>query len=132
MEKFANLLKTLGEPIRLRILRLLLAAQRELCVCEFVDALEVPQYNVSKHLHALRGAGLLTLRKEGRWVYFSLAQKTSFQKSLLKALSGLSDEILDQDRKELQKRLALRVKDKCLLGIQKKKLLVAGLGAQLE
>jgi ArsR family transcriptional regulator len=48
-------------------------ARRELCVCEIVDALGLPQPLVSHHLAALRGAGLVQDRRDAHWVYYSLA-----------------------------------------------------------
>ena len=57
----ASTLTALADPLRLRILRLV--RQRELCVCELVDALAVPQYRVSRHLTALRRLGLVAARR---------------------------------------------------------------------
>lgn len=72
MENYIEIIKALGEKTRLRIAFLLKASHTELCVCEIVDALEEPQYNVSRHLQLLKHAGLLQERKDGRWVYYSL------------------------------------------------------------
>ncbi|MFX8278073.1 metalloregulator ArsR/SmtB family transcription factor, partial [Acinetobacter baumannii] len=48
------------------------ANDKEVCVCELVDSLEVPQYHVSRHWKELRNARLLRARRDGRWVYYSL------------------------------------------------------------
>lgn len=114
--------KALGDLTRLRILLLLLYAHKELCVCELVDALEENQYNISRHLKILRQSGLLKERKEGRWVYYSLDDTgNSFKNSLFKTLKSIS--VDKEDVKRLKKRLGIRVKGKCLLGIQKSHLL---------
>lgn len=123
METYTTILKTLGDPTRLRILRLLLEAGSELCVCEVVDSLEEPQYNVSKHLAALKAAGLLQSRKEGRWVYYRPADAPeAFQELLCQAVAAIPTPVDDRDRKELQKRLKLREGGKCLRGVQKEHL----------
>ncbi len=48
--------QALADPLRILLIRLLL--ERELCVCELVDALEEPQYKISRHLGILKRAGL--------------------------------------------------------------------------
>jgi ArsR family transcriptional regulator, arsenate/arsenite/antimonite-responsive transcriptional repressor len=60
----------LSEPLRLRVLELL--QQRELCVCDLCDALQVSQSKLSFHLKTLKEAGLVNSRQEGRWIYYSL------------------------------------------------------------
>jgi ArsR family transcriptional regulator len=123
MDTYTTMLKALGDPTRLRILRLLLDARAELCVCEFVDSLEEPQYNVSKHLAAMKAAGLLQSRKEGRWVYYRPADAPeAFQELLCQAVAAISTVVLERDREELQKRMKLREGGKCLRGVQKEQL----------
>ena len=123
MERFAAIFKTLSDPTRLRILRLLLAADTELCVCELVDSLEEPQYNISKHVNALKVAGLLESRKEGRWVYYSPALgQDGFLGLLGKAISSISADRLKRDQAELKRRLRLREGGRCLKGVQKQNL----------
>ena len=60
-----------ADETRRRIL-LLLLAQGELCVCDLLGALEVPQPKVSRHLAVLKDANLLASRKQGTWVYYRL------------------------------------------------------------
>ena len=68
---FADGLKALGDVRRLRMLYLLLT-RGEMCVCEFVPALDLTQSNVSFHLKTLRQSGLIKSRKAGKWTYYSL------------------------------------------------------------
>lgn len=50
----------------------------ELCVCQLIELMGLSPSTVSKHLSILRDAGLLDSRKEGRWVYYRMADKTLF------------------------------------------------------
>jgi ArsR family transcriptional regulator len=70
-EKQSKLFKALSDPTRLRILRLL--ETRELCVCEVMVALDILQPAASYHLRLLEGAGLIKGNKQGRWVFYKLA-----------------------------------------------------------
>jgi len=56
--------KALGEPTRLRIVRLL--AEQELCVCELEEIMEMSQPRISQHLKVLKHAGLVNERREGQ------------------------------------------------------------------
>ena len=72
MAEAVQLFKALADETRLRILNLV--AQRELCVCHLVEALGLGQSRVSRHLAHLRNAGLVIDRREGPWMYYSLAE----------------------------------------------------------
>lgn len=63
--------KSLADETRLRIVALLLEHE-ELCVCDLMAALELPQSTVSRHLAQLKNAGWVDDRREGIWVYYSL------------------------------------------------------------
>lgn len=75
MQRAVELFKTLGDETRLRILNLL--GEREVCVCEMVEILRLGQSKVSRHLAALRHAGLVDCRREGMWVIYFLAPACS-------------------------------------------------------
>lgn len=62
--------QALSDPLRLLVIDLL--RERELCVCDLCQALEVPQSKLSFHLKALKQAQLVKSRQEGRWIYYSL------------------------------------------------------------
>lgn len=72
-----KLLKAAGEPTRLRILNLL--RQGGICVCDLQAILRVPQPTVSRHLAALRHAGLVVDKRCGPRVLYSLAPATTPQ-----------------------------------------------------
>ncbi|HUT74162.1 MAG TPA: metalloregulator ArsR/SmtB family transcription factor [Armatimonadota bacterium] len=69
--KLNEMLRALADPTRLRILTLLQGCD-ELCVCELVEALRLPQYHVSRHLRTLRAAGLVRGWRQGRWMHYCL------------------------------------------------------------
>ena len=66
------LFRALADGTRVRILHLLLTG--ELCVGDLVTILEQPQPTASRHLAYLRRAGLVRVRKEGLWAFYSLAE----------------------------------------------------------
>ena len=72
MLETVQMFKALADETRLRILNLI--RHRELCVCQLVDVLGLGQSKVSRHLAHLRNAGLVQDRREGLWMYYSLAQ----------------------------------------------------------
>jgi len=71
VDRQSRLFKALGDKTRLRILGLL--SVREMCVCEVMVALDLTQPTASHHLNLLENAGLVKDRKEGRWVFYSIA-----------------------------------------------------------
>ena len=72
LRKQSRLLKALANETRLKMLKLL--SIREMCVCELTLALDLTQPNASHHLNILQNVGLVTDRKEGRWVFYSIAK----------------------------------------------------------
>jgi len=66
-----DIFKALGDPTRLRIVQML-ARNGETCVCMIVDELGMHQPAVSHHMAKLKQAGLLSARKDGQWVHYSL------------------------------------------------------------
>ena len=68
----AGRLKALAHPVRLGI-ALRLAAEPETCACDFADAFGVSQPTVSQHLKVLREAGLVSTRRRGTQICYSLA-----------------------------------------------------------
>jgi len=70
-DKQSRLFKALADETRLRILKLL--EVREMCVCEVMVALGLTQPTASHHLGILENVGLVKDRKEGKWVFYSIA-----------------------------------------------------------
>lgn len=120
MEEYINVFKSLSDGTRLRILRVLLEADTELCVCEIMDSLEVKQYNISSHIKELRVSGLVKERKEGRFVFYGLnKQKMQFVKNIFKTVLSIPEESFKFDIGRLKKRLSLR--DGCKVVVTKDK-----------
>ncbi|ALB64919.1 Arsenical resistance operon repressor [Cronobacter condimenti 1330] len=67
-----QLFKLLADDTRLH-LTLLLRAQGELCVCELSATLNLSQPKISRHLAPLRDSGLLSDRRDGKWIYYRLS-----------------------------------------------------------
>jgi len=71
LNRLADLYKAMGDATRIRILAAL--AQSEMCVCDLSALLEMSQSAISHQLRVLRQTNLVTYRKEGKVVYYSLA-----------------------------------------------------------
>ena len=101
MRELVKAFKSLSDETRLRILNLLL--ERECCVCEVMQALNISQTRASRNLSALYDAGFLKLRKDGLWSLYSLDQgrmKEYFSdlvEAVRKALEGNKVAALDRE-----------------------------------
>ncbi|MFD2235650.1 ArsR/SmtB family transcription factor [Phaeospirillum tilakii] len=73
LETFETVARAVADPTRIRILKLLEGG--ELCVCQITTVLDLAPATVSKHLAALKTAGLLQQRRDGKWVYYRLAER---------------------------------------------------------
>jgi len=101
MEELATIFKALSDVTRLRIIKLL--GQGELCVCDITAALDMVQPKVSFHLSALKEAGLIKDRKEGKWIHYSLNEKDLFRRMLiLSACERMQDKEIATDRTRLE------------------------------
>ena len=80
--------KALSDETRIRLLKLL--QQRELCVCELMQVLNMTQSRVSRNLGILKDAGLVKDRRDGLWVHYSLNEK-SFNRYAVPLLELLRD-----------------------------------------
>ncbi len=65
-----TLFRALADATRLRLLNLI--ADREICVCYFVEILRISQPKISRHLAYLRRAGIIEARREGKWMHYRL------------------------------------------------------------
>lgn len=64
------LFRALADRTRLRLLNLI--ADKEICVCYFVEILGMSQPKISRHLAYLRRAGIVANRRQGRWMHYRL------------------------------------------------------------
>lgn len=122
MNSQSEIFKALGDETRLRILNLFISSKGSLCVCEIVDALKLPQYQISKHLVVLKHAGLLDVDRKGTWAYYSLRKEPQQNRLLLTFLKQFcADEQFEQDRQNLAVRLSVREAGKCVVGFVSEK-----------
>ncbi|MEK7388443.1 MAG: metalloregulator ArsR/SmtB family transcription factor [Elusimicrobiota bacterium] len=90
-QRVSGMFRAFADETRLRILHLL--TKGELCVCDIISVLEVPQPKVSRHLSTLKRAGLVADRRDGRWKHYSLAQaKGDFHHRLIACVGSCLDE----------------------------------------
>jgi ArsR family transcriptional regulator, arsenate/arsenite/antimonite-responsive transcriptional repressor len=117
MEKLITAIKAISDETRLRMINLLL--QRECCVCEVMQVLNISQTRASRNLSMLYDAGFLKQRREGLWAYYTIDKSSmeDYLASLLEAVEiGLKDNpVATQDKENLQKarRLGPQCCQKC-------------------
>lgn len=93
--------KAYSDETRLRILFLL--KEGELCVCELVSVLGMPQGKISRHLSVLKHAKLVTDRREGTWIYYALSKTDTPLKFLLQNyLKKAELDMVTEDRLRLK------------------------------
>jgi len=104
MRNLVKVFKTLSDPNRIRILKML--EERPLCVCEITDVLQLANSTVSKHLSLLRDVDFILDEKEGKWVnyYLNKVQSDEYVKRLLPLIEQWlpEDEIIINDRKKVK------------------------------
>jgi ArsR family transcriptional regulator len=99
-----RLFRALADPTRLRLLNLM--AEQEICVCYFTEVIGAPQPKISRHLAYLRKAGIVAVRREGKWMHYRLAASSSPQvgeivRTVLEALK--QDKELQRDWQKLDR-----------------------------
>jgi ArsR family transcriptional regulator len=70
--RIAFLFKALADHTRLRLINLI--GDDEVCVCFFVEVLKINQPKISRHLAYLRRAGVVSARREGKWIHYRLVE----------------------------------------------------------
>jgi ArsR family transcriptional regulator len=104
MREIIKAFKVVSDETRLRVLNLVL--ERECCVCEVVQALEISQSKASRALSALYDAGFLKFRKEGLWSLYSMDEdKSEYLGKLIETVEiGLkNNKVTLHDRQRLKK-----------------------------
>ncbi len=101
MQNETQIFKALSDPTRLRILILLLN-NGELCVCDLIESLLIPQSTASRHLAQLRSSRLVDGERRGTWMYYRITEDSGLGSAILAALkvhsSGIESVIKDQKR----------------------------------
>jgi ArsR family transcriptional regulator len=102
MRNLIKATKALSDETRIRILKLLL--EKECCVCEVMQALDISQSRASRNLGILQDAGFLRARRDGAWIVYSVDKEgmqeylTDLIKAARKALEGNEAVALDLER----------------------------------
>ena len=114
MKKIAQIHKALSDETRLRIIALLLV-RRELCVCDVMEVLDLPQSTASRHLAYMRNSGLVDSRRVGVWMHYALLEEDTLVASVLGMLrEQLADDgRAKEDRRRLIAHLAAKGADTC-------------------
>jgi DNA-binding transcriptional ArsR family regulator len=109
--------RALGHPARLRTVAMLRSG--ELCVCQITEVLKLAPSTVSAHLKELKQAGLVSERKDGRWVYFDLNDDQDARSWITSALSpAATDPQLEADEELVRELRSLPVEDLCRFGYE--------------
>lgn len=106
--------KGFADPTRIRILSLLAAG--ELCVCDIVEILDLPQPAISRHLAYLRRTGLVEVQRDAKFAHYRLAlAENAVHQNLINCVRtcfrGITS--LDQERRKAEKRVNARVMGPC-------------------
>jgi ArsR family transcriptional regulator len=111
MKEIARLFKALSDETRLRIIHLLLYG--ELCICDLMEVLELPQSKVSRHMAYLKHSGLVNDRREAVWIYYSLKEPQSkVYESQMICIRDCFEEH-EAFKRDLQRLKSLEVKKSC-------------------
>jgi ArsR family transcriptional regulator, arsenate/arsenite/antimonite-responsive transcriptional repressor len=111
MRELLKAFKVFSDETRLRVLNLIL--ERECCVCEIMQALDISQSKASRALTTIYDAGFLKMRKEGLWSLYSLdtGEISEYQAGLVevikKALDKNKTALLDKERLKSARRTGL-------------------------
>ena len=114
LEDLDLVFKGFADPTRIRILSLLVAG--ELCVCDIVDILQLPQPTVSRHLAYLRRMGLVEATRQWKFAHYRLADpEHRVHRSLLNCartcFRGITS--LDAERVQAEARVKARASNPC-------------------
>jgi DNA-binding transcriptional ArsR family regulator len=115
MNEFLAITKALSDEGRVRVLLALRAG--ELCVCQLIELLDLAPSTVSKHMAILKQAGLVNLRKDGRWAYYRLACEDA-SPMVRRAIEWVVESVgtsarAREDRKRLKEILKIDKEDLC-------------------
>jgi ArsR family transcriptional regulator len=110
VHELLSLFKALSDETRLRILKLL--ENGELCVCHLVAAVDMAQPKVSFHLKALKEAGLVKDRRQGKWMHYRLNESELFKRLLFLSIAErITGEEMAEDRRRLDGFIASRAEE---------------------
>ena len=105
MKQFIRTMKALSDPNRVRVLKLL--QEKELCVCEIQELLQLAQSTISRHMKNLEDAGLVEHKRQGAWIIYHLPDtpESKYGATMLEALKKW----LEDDKELQQMRLKMDI-----------------------
>jgi ArsR family transcriptional regulator, arsenate/arsenite/antimonite-responsive transcriptional repressor len=112
LQENVQIFKALGDETRLRIIGLL--SQGELCVCDIMDVLKLPQSTASRHLAYLKNSKLVCGMRRGKWMYYQLdasITNDSAHHQIIQYLAGLAE--IQADHQNLVCHLKKKDKQSC-------------------
>jgi len=119
MKELVTIFRALSDETRLRILKLL--ENGELCVCDIVAALDMVQPKISFHLGALKEAGFIKDRRQGRWIHYRLNDADLFRRMLLVTVcEKAAFPAIAEDRKRLSRFMNIKKQKEALVGLSGK------------
>jgi len=105
-----RLFRALADRTRLRLLNLM--GRDEVCVCYFVEVLRTPQPKISRHLAYLRRAGVVGVRREGKWMHYRITEPSDpHAAKVFNDIRGwlLNDPAMQRDRDRLVQMCCVKV-----------------------
>lgn len=117
MRHLIAITKALADINRVRIL-CALSERGELCVCQVIELLGLAPSSTSKHLSILSSAGLLSVRKEGRWAWYSVAEELDLPEDAIQVVNWITvqaakEKVIHEDRKRLKEILSYSPEELC-------------------
>jgi ArsR family transcriptional regulator len=115
LNRAVTVFQSLTDLTRLRILRLFFYESTDLCLCDISEALDEPTYKISRHLKALREAGLLQAEKEGRWLFHRISDDGRADRYLFKFVMAMKDSEgqLKRDQFRIKKICCKKTESRC-------------------
>ncbi|MBU2515509.1 metalloregulator ArsR/SmtB family transcription factor [bacterium] len=114
MNRIITVFKALSDRNRFRVV-VVLTKHSELCACQITEFLQVTGATASRHMSLLISCGLVTSRKEGRWVYYRLAKDNPSLNVLVEWIKQRMAEVpeADEDLRKLKEILSCEPEDLC-------------------
>lgn len=107
-----KMFKALGDETRMRMLNLM--RHGELCVCDIMEVLQLPQSTISRHLAHLRNTGWVSARRRGKWIYYRLKVESGTERICSDVIIYLSSlPLLQEDYRAMALHLERKDKEAC-------------------
>lgn len=103
LDQSSLILKLMGDKTRLTMMKLM--EEDACCVCEFVEIFQVSQPSISQHLRKLKDLGLVTEKRSGQWIFYSLNEHNvyyAFIKTILDQVPNQNDKLKELEEKGIR------------------------------